>query len=244
MEAKISRQLLLWIAVWFVILGAVIAGLGHLEMGTDKSLLLTFLDVPSKEAAEALNVEPLYWAVLAILLVLTGLFLWLSLRFSIKGLVAQAASPATAVTDSPKKTPAPGARDKKTRVQDDQRRALHLLCLLQREGRLVDFLQEDLTPYDDAQIGAAVRSIQENCQKSLKQYLDLTAVIDQEEGEEVMVQPGFDANAVKLTGKVTGEPPFEGILQHRGWQISTFALPDLSGTQNPKIIAPAEVEIG
>jgi len=243
MEAKISRQLLLCICVWFVILGIVIAGIGHLEMGSDKSLLLTVLDVPAGEAAEALNVEPLYWAVLATLLVLTGLFLWLSQHFFIKGLVAQTAAPVPAVTDLPKKTPAPAARGKKTPVQDDQRRALHLLCLLQREGRLVDFLQEDLTPYDDAQIGAAVRSIQENCQKSLKEYLDLTAVIDQEEGETVTVKAGFDANAIKLTGKVTGEPPCDGILQHRGWQISTFALPALSGTQNPKIIAPAQVEI-
>jgi len=244
MEGKISRQLLLWICVWLFILGAVIAGLGHLEMGTDKSLLLTYLDIPSQEAAEALNVEPLYWALLAMLLAVTGLCLWLSLRFSVKGLIAQPAGTATAVSEPPKKTPAPKAQDNKSRVQDDQRRALHLLCLLQREGRLVDFLEEDLTPYDDGQIGAAVRSIQENCQKSLKEYLALTAVIDREEGEEVTVQAGFDTKAIKLTGQVTGEPPFKGILQHRGWQISHFALPVLSGTQNPKVIAPAEVEIG
>ena len=244
MEAKIYRQLLLWICVWFVILGVLIAGLGHLEMGADKSLFLTYLGVPSQEAAEALNIEALYWALLAILLAITGLFLWLSLRFSVKGVLAQLAGTATAVSDSPKKTPVPKAQENKIRVQDDQRRALHLLCLLQREGRLVDFLEEDLTSYDDARIGAAVRSIQEKCQKTLKEYLALTAVIDQEEGEAVTVQAGFDANAIKLTGKVTGEPPFKGILQHRGWQISNFALPVLSGTQNPKVIAPAEVEIG
>ena len=97
--------------------------------------------------------------------------------------------------------------------------------------------------YEDAQIGAAVRNIQETCQKSLNDYLDLKAVIDQEEGEAVTIQAGFDANAIKLTGNVTGEPPFKGILQHRGWQISNFSLPALSGTQNPNIIAPAEVEI-
>ena len=244
MEAKIYRQLLLWICVWFVILGVVIAGLGHLEMGTDKSLLLTYLGVPSQEAAVALNIEALYWALLAILLALTGLFLWLSLRFSIKEVLAQLAGKATAVSDSPKKTLVPKVRENKIRVQDDQRRSLHLLSLLQREGRLVDFLEEDLASYDDARIGAAVRSIQENCQKTLKEYLALTAVIDQEEGEEVTVQAGFDANAIKLTGKVTGEPPFKGVLQHRGWQISNFALPALSGAQNPKVIAPAEVEIG
>lgn len=243
MESKISRRVLFWICVWFVILGTLIAGLGHLELGADKSLLLTVLGVPSQEAAEALNLEPLYWAALAILLAITGLLLWLSLHLAVKRLMVQPADTAPAVSDSSKKTPGPGPGDKKTRVQDDQRRALHLLCLLQREGRLVDFLEEDLGPYDDAQIGAAVRSIQENCQKSLKEYLALTAVIDQEEGEEVTVPAGFDANAIKLTGRVSGEPPFKGTLQHRGWQISTFSLPELSGTQDPKVIAPAEVEI-
>jgi hypothetical protein len=107
----------------------------------------------------------------------------------------------------------------------------------------VDFLEEDLKPYDDSQIGAAVRSIQESCQKSLNDYLALTAVIDQEEGEAVTIQAGFDANAIKLTGNVTGEPPFTGILQHRGWKTTNFSLPALSGTQNPSIVAPAEVEI-
>ena len=32
---------------------------------------------------------------------------------------------------------------------------LRVLAVLQRDGRLVDFLQEDIDPYSDAQIGAA-----------------------------------------------------------------------------------------
>src|SRR5207253_6846543 len=35
--------------------------------------------------------------------------------------------------------------------------AVQLLAILQREGRLLDFLQEDVDGYADAQIGAAVR---------------------------------------------------------------------------------------
>ena len=37
--------------------------------------------------------------------------------------------------------------------------ALRLLALLQQEGRLVDFLEEDLAPYSDVQVGSAVRAI-------------------------------------------------------------------------------------
>ena len=36
---------------------------------------------------------------------------------------------------------------------------LRLLAILQREGRLLDFLLEDISSYQDAQIGVAVRDI-------------------------------------------------------------------------------------
>ena len=245
MESKISRQILLWTFLWFTILGIVIAWLGHLEMGTEGSLLPHYLGVSTQDLARVLNIEHFYWGALAVILAITALFLWLSLYVSVKRVLANFAE--TAKPPQPQQhsmsPPTPKGPDKKTHIPDDQRRALHLLCLLQREGRLVDFLEEDLKPYDDAQIGAAVRSIQESCQKSLSDYLALTAVIDQEEGETVTIQAGFDANAIKLTGNITGEPPFTGILQHRGWKISKFTLPALSGTQNPNIVAPAEVEI-
>ncbi|MGD1082228.1 MAG: DUF2760 domain-containing protein [Candidatus Sulfotelmatobacter sp.] len=38
-------------------------------------------------------------------------------------------------------------------------RAVQMLALLQRDGRLVDFLEEDVSSYPDGQLGAAVRSI-------------------------------------------------------------------------------------
>ncbi|MFO8113203.1 MAG: DUF2760 domain-containing protein [Desulfosalsimonadaceae bacterium] len=132
----------------------------------------------------------------------------------------------------------------KREAEDRQRRYyLHLLSVLQREGRLVDFLTEDLAPYDDAQIGAAVRSIHENCQKSLEKYLSPKFVMDKNEGEPVTIPPEFDSNAIKLTGNVTGEPPFSGVLRHRGWRAGKLELPELTGTGDAKIIAPAEVEI-
>jgi hypothetical protein len=46
-----------------------------------------------------------------------------------------------------------------------------------------------------------------------------------------------------LTGKVTGKPPFTGILRHKGWQVGNIELPKLSGRQNARIIAPAEIEV-
>src|SRR5439155_25648324 len=47
--------------------------------------------------------------------------------------------------------------------------ALGLLGLLQEEGRFVDFVTEDLAPYPDEQIGAALRGIHEGFRKVLDQ---------------------------------------------------------------------------
>ena len=135
------------------------------------------------------------------------------------------------------------AADREAQQVTQQRLFLHLLSVLQREGRLVDFFSEDLNLYEDAQIGGAVRAIHENCKKAVNKSLSLEAVIDRGEGEEIQVDPGFDPEAIKLTGNVTGEPPFKGILRHKGWRTRKLELPALSGGQDARIIAPAEVEI-
>ncbi len=138
---------------------------------------------------------------------------------------------------------AASAADREAEQYTQQRLFLHLLSVLQREGRLVDFFSEDLNLYEDAQIGGAVRAIHENCKKAINKSLSLEAVIDRNEGEEIQVDPGFDPDAIKLTGNVTGEPPFKGILRHKGWRTRKLELPALSGGQDARIIAPAEVEI-
>ena len=120
--------------------------------------------------------------------------------------------------------------------------ALRLLGLMQEEGRLVDFIQEDIGEYADEQIGAAVRGIQEGCRKALHERIALSAILEGKEGETVTVAPGFDPAAIRLTGNVSGEPPFHGVLRHPGWRADDAKLPDRPG-QDPHVIAPAEVEI-
>ena len=132
---------------------------------------------------------------------------------------------------------------KKEKDLSDRRFFLHLFSLMQREGRLMDFLDEDLDQYEDAQIGSAVRSIHTGCRQLVLEYLDPKPVMDQEEGAEVEISEDFDPAVIKLTGNVVGEPPFNGILRHKGWQVGKMNLPTLSGRQNAEIIAPAEVEI-
>jgi uncharacterized protein DUF2760 len=121
--------------------------------------------------------------------------------------------------------------------------ALRLLSLLQQEGRLIDFLKEDIDAYDDAQIGAAVRSIHAGCRKALSERIELERIFAAEDGSQVTVQSGFDPAAVRLTGNVSGTPPFRGTLQHGGWRASKVTLPQSPGDTDPTIVAPAEVEI-
>jgi len=147
---------------------------------------------------------------------------------------------------APEPTPAPAPPSAPTPppVEDSTDRAVQLLALLQRDGRLVDFFREDLTPYQDEQIGAAVRELHANCRQSLEQYVRLEPILDGEEDQPVTVDAGFDPASVKLVGNVKGQPPLRGLLRHRGWRVSEINLPSLSpqGTGRA-VVAPAEVEI-
>jgi hypothetical protein len=121
--------------------------------------------------------------------------------------------------------------------------ALALLALLQREGRLVDFLRESIDDYDDADIGAAVRDIHRGARKVLDDYLTLEAVMPGEEDDAITVPKGFDPGEIKLVGEVAGEPPFKGTMRHHGWRVTETRLPRLSEGVDRRVLAAAEVEI-
>jgi Domain of unknown function (DUF2760) len=121
--------------------------------------------------------------------------------------------------------------------------ALRLLALLQREGRLLDFLLEDIQGYGNEQIGAAVRDIHKNCQKAIRDHVVLEPVLKDTEGATVQVPPGFDPSAVRLTGNVTGQPPFKGTLQHHGWRARELKLAAPAEGQDEFVLQPAEVEL-
>jgi hypothetical protein len=130
-----------------------------------------------------------------------------------------------------------------TRAVEPVDRAVQMLALLQRDGRLVDFIIEDIAPYQDAQIGAAVRDVHESCRKVIEHYFELEPVIASDEGQMVTVEPGFDPAAIKLIGNVIGKPPLRGQLRHRGWRVARVNMPPLPDGSGREIIAPAEVEI-
>jgi hypothetical protein len=137
------------------------------------------------------------------------------------------------------KAAAPAAAPPTVRTADG---ALQILAILQRDSRLIDFLQEDIAGYSDDQIGAAVREIHDQSRDAIARYVTLSPVIDGVEGTYAKA-PAQDANLVKFVGNVPAKPPAGGTLRHKGWRATKVDLPALPAKQDATIIAPAEIEI-
>jgi hypothetical protein len=146
----------------------------------------------------------------------------------------ESALPAPAAVEPPRPAPL------KETLPDS---ALQLLALLQQEGRFVDFLEENVTAYSDAEIGGAARVVHEGCRKVVRDYLQIEPVRSEAEGARLTLAAGFDAASVRLTGNVVGQPPFTGTLMHRGWRVAGIRLPKLAEGHDVRILAPAEVEL-
>ena len=119
--------------------------------------------------------------------------------------------------------------------------ALQLLALLQREGRFVDFVQQDVAAFSDADIGAAARVVPEGCRRALRAHARVVSVRSEPEGAPLTLERASED--VKLVGNVAGSAPFHGVLRHRGWRVEDFELPQLVGMHDPKLVAPAELEL-
>ncbi len=242
-----SRRSLLLILVMMVLFAGAFAAVvffGKPQLVQEVSRLATFQVPAPDHTAQVTNLLDTYLLyfipAFALAALVFGVLLWLFLKRTVRSAVS---------SGSPVKTPDKKGAEKSAANNDNEQRIrsqrlfLHLLAVLQREGRLVDFLQEDLEMYEDEQIGTAVRTIHGSCKKILKKSLSMQPIIAGDEGEAFTVENGFDPDAIKLTGQVTGDPPFKGTIRHKGWRTQTLEMPDLSAIKDPTIICPAEVEI-
>lgn len=141
---------------------------------------------------------------------------------------------------APTPAPAPAPTPLRAPTPDS---ALQLLSLFQREARLIDFAQENLTSYSDADIGAAARVVHEGCARVLREHFTIEPVRNEAEGSRITLEEGFDAASVRLTGNVVGQAPFKGTLSHRGWRAAKVTLPQLAESHDARVLAPAEVEL-
>jgi hypothetical protein len=162
--------------------------------------------------------------------------IWLTIRASLRTL----RNPSFADKVRPLLEPAPAAPPKPPKPSGAP---LRLLRLLQRDGRFLDFALEDVGPFEDAQIAAAVREMQPRWRATLREHLDLEPVRTEAEGSTVEVPPGFDPSAIQVTGNVSGQPPFRGTLKHPGWRVKELRVPTPPEGQDEFVIQSAEVEL-
>jgi hypothetical protein len=120
---------------------------------------------------------------------------------------------------------------------------LRLLSLMQESSRLVDFLKEDISSFDDAQIGAAVRKIHEECSKCLEDLVTIRPLMEESEGSKITISQGYDSSKIKVVGNVKGQAPYNGVLVHKGWKAHKLSLPKKIGDHATDVICPAEVEV-
>ncbi len=123
--------------------------------------------------------------------------------------------------------------------------ALALMAALQREARFLDFLQEDLSAYDDAQIGAASRDVHRLCREVVTRMFAPAPLLPGEEGVPVSLPEKINPAEYALTGNVSADaPPARGTLIHHGWRATKCEIPQWTGSaDDARILAPAEVEI-
>lgn len=139
--------------------------------------------------------------------------------------------------------PPPGPAAPRAPEPSSSAAALQLLALLQREGRLVDFLKQDIAAFGDSDVGAVARVVHDGCRKALESHAQIEPIRSEAEGARLELARGFDASEVKLTGRVEGEPPYRGVLLHRGWRAVKLDLPVAVSGHNARVLAPAEVEL-
>ncbi len=251
-DKRVSRRILIRVLVFMLLVWAAVDAAAYwgitrmaaqLQPPPDMAQAAETLTAASdwvKTAADAL--WPIGVSASFLFFLILALILW---RWLVRCCRVTAPAPER-VTRPRAAAPAPVERDphrEAETLEANRRLFLHLFGVMQKEGRLLDFFSENLAPYDDAQIGAAVRDIHENCKRIIDKYVAPQAVLDQAEGEQITVPADFDPNAIKLIGNVTGQPPFKGIVRHRGWRARKSDLPILSGGLDPALIAPAEVEV-
>jgi hypothetical protein len=122
---------------------------------------------------------------------------------------------------------------------------ISFLAMLQEKGRLVDFLMDNINPYNDAQVGTAARIVHAGCKSVLQEHFSIHPLRTEDEGSTVQVPAGYAADEYRLVGKIAGPAPFSGVLVHRGWKTDMVKLPQLLASAPGQLpaIAPAEVEL-
>lgn len=169
-----------------------------------------------------------------------GFFARLNLAFKVLGDAALAAKVSNLL--QPAETPKVPAL-KAVPQEKAHASGLFVLSVLQQDGRLIDFLQQEVSGFSDEEVGAAARVVHGGCRKAVQRLANFQPAVPGAEGTPMDVPAGFDSSRIRLTGNVAGQPPFKGTLKHHGWVATDLKFPVLAENFDYRVIAPAEVEL-
>lgn len=175
-----------------------------------------------------------------------GAIVLLGLLIAGLGLRGRETRPAAAVEAAAPAAPRPAAAPPPKQPPAYSGEALVLLSLLQEKGRFIDYVMEDITAFNDAQVAAASRVVHQGCAAVIREYFAITPTHEGAEGERVTLDKSADPHRYRLLGKVAQEPPYTGVVVHRGWKTAKLALPRFTRPVDPagtNVITPMEVEV-
>lgn len=147
---------------------------------------------------------------------------------------------------APSGTPAPKApaasRDERARHE-----LARFLGLFQEQGRLVDFLKEDIQGQTDERVGQVARVVHQGCRKVLDEHFELAPLRTEPEGGSLTLGEDFEPETVRLVGAVSEQGEIKGALLHKGWKTTAVTLPQLNRDVPESspfyVVAPAEIEV-
>ena len=192
-------------------------------------------------ALAALNALALFPETSDFRVYLTGASLAIALGLLIASLLIRGEKAGKSRTDTARPALVPGPAEG-NRAEAE---IVSFLAIFQERGRLIDFLMDDITTYDDAQVGAAARVVHQGCKTALEEHFRIGPIRGESEGSSVTISAGYAADEYRLIGKISGPGPFSGTLLHHGWKIDSVNLPRLVRADPERLptIAPAEVEL-
>lgn len=128
-------------------------------------------------------------------------------------------------------------------IRDD---ALLLLGLLQEKGRFLDFVMDDVSAYNDAQVGAAARVVHTGCRSLINEAFAPEKICSQPENSSVTLPDSDAAKSFQFSGNIREDWPRTGVLEHAGWKATRTQLPRRITTPAPgelPPLAPAKVRL-
>jgi hypothetical protein len=88
--------------------------------------------------------------------------------------------------------------------------------------------------------------VHQGCKAVINECLALAPAHAGPEGDRITVDPAADPNRYRLQGKLAQQPPYSGVVVHRGWKTTRLTLPRHTRPIDPSgetIVAPIDVEV-